>query len=42
MICSGFRMPQIAEELGLEEEDVQMMGQAIGRKRAAFYGTGQS
>lgn len=33
-------MSQIAEELGVEEEKVQLMGQRIGRKRAAFYGTG--
>lgn len=40
MICSGFRIPQIAEELGLEEEKVQIVGQRIGRKRTAFYRTG--
>lgn len=39
MICSGFRLPQIAEELGIEEENVQIMGQDIGRKRIAFYRT---
>lgn len=39
MICSGFRMTQIVEELGMGEETVQAMGQAIGRKRIAFYKT---
>ena len=39
MICSGFHLPQIAEELGIEEEKVQVLGQDIGRKRTAFYRT---
>ena len=39
MICSGFCLPQIAEELGIEEEKVQVMGQDISKKRTAFYRT---
>lgn len=39
MICSGSRLPQIAEELGMEEENVQALGQNIGKKRTAFYRT---
>lgn len=37
MLRSGFQVPEIALRLGMDEEKVQSVGEAIGRKRIAFY-----
>ena len=37
MMHSGFKVSEIAIQLGMDEEKVQSVGEAIGRKRIAFY-----
>ena len=37
MMRSGFKVSEIAVQLGMDEEKVQSVGEAIGRKRIAFY-----
>lgn len=37
MLRSGFQVSEIAMQFGMDEEKVQSVGEAIGRKRIAFY-----